>query len=63
MSRRNRAPKATWRCVADGVLRPKYRDPAEDDVPFFGVSVTEARTFAAKALERRLKVIGLAAAA
>jgi len=49
--------------VADGVLRPKWRDPAEDDIPFFGTSVTEARAFAAKALERRLKAIGLAAAA
>ena len=49
--------------VADGVLRPKFRDPADDDVPFFGTSVTEARAFAAKALERRLKVIGLGAAA
>jgi ribonucleoside-diphosphate reductase beta chain len=49
--------------VADGVLRPKWRDPDEDDVPIFGTSVTEARTFAAKALERRLKAIGLGAAA
>jgi ribonucleoside-diphosphate reductase beta chain len=49
--------------VADGVLRPKWRDPAEDDIPFFGTSVTEARAFAAKALERRLKAIGLAAPA
>jgi ribonucleoside-diphosphate reductase beta chain len=49
--------------VADGVLRPKWRDPAEDDIPFFGTSVTEARAFAAKALERRLKAIELAAPA
>jgi ribonucleoside-diphosphate reductase beta chain len=49
--------------VADGVLRPKFRDPADDDVSFFGTSVTEARAFAAKALERRLKVNGLGAAA
>src|SRR6187200_2250597 len=49
--------------VADGVLRPKWRDPAEDDIPFFGTSVTEARAFAARALERRLKAIGLAAPA
>jgi len=49
--------------VADGVLRPKFRDPADDDVPFFGTSVTEARAFAAKALERRMKVIGLLQAA
>ena len=49
--------------MADGVLRPKFRDPADDDVPFFGTSVTETRAFAIKALERRLKVIGLGAAA
>jgi ribonucleoside-diphosphate reductase beta chain len=49
--------------VADGVLRPKWRDPSEDDVAIFGTSVTDARNYAAKALERRLKVIGLAAAA
>jgi ribonucleoside-diphosphate reductase beta chain len=49
--------------VADGVLRPKWRDPSEDDVAIFGTSVTDAREYAAKALERRLKVIGLDVAA
>jgi ribonucleoside-diphosphate reductase beta chain len=49
--------------VADGVLRPKWRDAAEDDVPIFGTSVTEAREFAARALGRRLKAIGLAGVA
>jgi ribonucleoside-diphosphate reductase beta chain len=50
--------------VADGVLRPKWI-PADqgDDVVIFGTSVAETRAFAMKALERRLKVIGLAAAA
>ena len=50
--------------VADGVLRPKWI-PADqsDDVEIFGTSVAETRAFAMKALERRLKVIGLAAAA
>ena len=35
----------------------------DDDVVLFGSSVHETRAFALKALERRLKVIGLAAAA
>jgi ribonucleoside-diphosphate reductase beta chain len=50
--------------VADGVLRPKWV-PADqgDDVVIFGTSVAETREFAMKALERRLKVIGLATAA
>jgi ribonucleoside-diphosphate reductase beta chain len=50
--------------VADGVLRPKWV-PADqgDDVEIFGTSVAETREFAMKALERRLKVIGLATAA
>ena len=50
--------------AADGVLRPKWI-PADqgDDVEIFGTSVAETRAFAMKALERRLKVIGLAAAA
>jgi ribonucleoside-diphosphate reductase beta chain len=50
--------------VADGVLRPKWI-PADqgDDVEIFGTSVAETRAFAMKALERRLKVIGLATAA
>jgi ribonucleoside-diphosphate reductase beta chain len=51
--------------LAEGVLRPKWI-PADvgDDVQLFGgSSVDETRAFAALALERRLKVIGLAAAA
>jgi ribonucleoside-diphosphate reductase beta chain len=45
--------------VAEGVLRPKWMDESEEDVELFGVRITETRTFAAKALERRLKAIGL----
>ncbi|HEY1689876.1 MAG TPA: ribonucleotide-diphosphate reductase subunit beta [Solirubrobacteraceae bacterium] len=45
--------------VAEGVLRPKWMDASEEDVEMFGVRVSETRAFAAKALERRLKVIGL----
>jgi ribonucleoside-diphosphate reductase beta chain len=51
--------------VAEGVLRPKWI-PAEvgDDATLFGgASVDETRAFALQALQRRLKVIGLAAAA
>jgi ribonucleoside-diphosphate reductase beta chain len=43
--------------VADGVLKPKWAD--EEDV-IFGYSIDETRAFALQALERRLKVIGLA---
>jgi hypothetical protein len=35
----------------------------EEDVVILGASVSETRAFALKALERRLKVIGLATAA
>jgi len=49
--------------VADGVLRPPWIDPADEHAEIFGVSVAETRAFAMKALERRMKVIGLAAAA
>jgi ribonucleoside-diphosphate reductase beta chain len=49
--------------VADGVLRPPWADPADDDVRIFDTSVAETRAFALKALERRLRVIGLVAAA
>src|SRR5919199_413552 len=48
---------------ADGVLRPKWFEGSEDEPTLFGVSVNETRAFALKALERRLKVIGLLAAA
>ena len=49
--------------AAEGVLRPPWIDPADEDVVLFGTSVRETRAFALKALERRLKVIGLQAAA
>jgi ribonucleoside-diphosphate reductase beta chain len=45
--------------VAQGVLRPKWVEESEEDVELLGVRVSEVRGFAAKALERRLKVIGL----
>lgn len=49
--------------IADGVLRPRWMpaDAAEDE-PLFGASVAETRAFAAQALARRMKVIGLLAA-
>lgn len=47
--------------AAQGVLRPKWMDESEEDVELYGVRVSEAREFAALALERRLKVIGLGA--
>jgi ribonucleoside-diphosphate reductase beta chain len=43
--------------VADGVLTPPWY---EEGAELFGVSIEETRDFATKALERRLKVIGLA---
>jgi ribonucleoside-diphosphate reductase beta chain len=43
--------------AADGVLQPPWAEEGED---LFGVSIDETRAFAMKALERRLKVIGLA---
>jgi ribonucleoside-diphosphate reductase beta chain len=49
--------------IADGVLRPPWVDPNDQDTEFFGVSVNESRAFAMQALERRLKVIGLSAVA
>jgi ribonucleoside-diphosphate reductase beta chain len=50
--------------LAEGVLRPKWiPEDTPDDVEIFGATLAETRAFAAKALERRLKVIGLAAAA
>lgn len=45
--------------VAEGVLRPKWIDESEEDVLLFGVRVSETREFAANALQRRLKAIGL----
>jgi ribonucleoside-diphosphate reductase beta chain len=49
--------------VADEVLRPAWVPEGEDDVAYFGASVSETRAFAMRALERRLKVIGLGSAA
>jgi ribonucleoside-diphosphate reductase beta chain len=43
--------------AADGVLTPPWY---EEGMDLFGVSLDETRAFAVKALERRLKVIGLA---
>jgi ribonucleoside-diphosphate reductase beta chain len=49
--------------VADGVLRPPWMTGDDDEINLFGVSVAETRAFALKALERRMKVIGLLQAA
>ena len=49
--------------AADGVLKPKWIEYSDDDPGLFGVSVNETRAFAMQALERRMKVIGLVAAA
>jgi ribonucleoside-diphosphate reductase beta chain len=46
--------------VADGVLRPKWMRDGEITERFDGASIEETRAFAAQALSRRLKVIGLA---
>ena len=48
--------------VADAVLTPPWAT-GQEDYEFFGVSVDETRDFAAQALTRRLKVIGLVPAA
>lgn len=45
--------------AADGVLQPPWMEDAGDDAQVFGYTVEETRAFATKALERRLKVIGL----
>jgi hypothetical protein len=45
--------------VADQVLSPPWIDDTSD-YEVFGVNINETRTFAAQALMRRLKVIGLA---
>jgi ribonucleoside-diphosphate reductase beta chain len=49
--------------VADGVLRPPWMQGDDEEVTIFGVSVAETRAFAMRALERRMKVIGLLQAA
>jgi ribonucleoside-diphosphate reductase beta chain len=43
--------------IADAVLRPKWYEEGQE---LFGVTLEETREFAMKALDRRLKVIGLA---
>jgi len=43
--------------IADAVLRPKWY--VEGETELFGTDLEETRAFAAKALERRLKVIGV----
>lgn len=47
--------------AADGVLQPPWY--VEGETELFGVSMDDTRAFAMKALDRRLKVIGLATAA
>jgi ribonucleoside-diphosphate reductase beta chain len=50
--------------IARGVLRPKWIPKDHpDDVPIFGSSPAETQAFAMLALQRRMKVIGLMAAA
>jgi ribonucleoside-diphosphate reductase beta chain len=49
--------------VADGVLKPHWMEGGDDEMTLFGVTVAETRAFAMKALERRMKVIGLLQAA
>src|SRR4051812_2716963 len=49
--------------VADGVLKPHWMEGGDDELTLFGVTVAETRAFAMKALERRMKVIGLLQAA
>ena len=48
--------------IAEGVLKPKWA-PDDEDFVLFGTSVAETRAFALKELERRMKVIGILAAA
>ena len=48
--------------IADSVLTPPWAE-GQEDYEFFGVTVDETRDFAAQALTRRLKVIGLVPAA
>ena len=49
--------------MADGVLKPHWMEGGDDEMTLFGVTVAETRAFAMKALERRMKVIGLLQAA
>jgi ribonucleoside-diphosphate reductase beta chain len=49
--------------AADAVLKPAWYDDLGPDAELFGVHIDVVRAFAFKALERRLKVIGLLSAA
>jgi ribonucleoside-diphosphate reductase beta chain len=50
--------------IAQGVLRPKWvPEDVSDDTPLFGATIAQTQAFATQALERRMKVIGLLAAA
>ncbi len=46
--------------IAEGVLRPPFAPPDDDDFVLFGVSMRETQAFATQCLTRRLRVIGLA---
>jgi ribonucleoside-diphosphate reductase beta chain len=45
--------------IADAVLTPPWAQDQPEDYEFFGVNIDDTREFAAQALTRRLKVIGL----
>jgi ribonucleoside-diphosphate reductase beta chain len=45
--------------AADGVLRPPWAAGMGDDYAIFGYTIQETRDFAIRALQRRLRVIGL----
>ena len=49
--------------AADGVLRPPWAAGMGDDYMMFGYTLRQTREFAMRALQRRLKVIGLLPAA
>jgi len=49
--------------AADGVLQPPWAENLDENEQIFGASIAETRAFAMRALERRMKVIGLGAAA
>src|SRR3954464_2753102 len=49
--------------VADAVLKPPWMEGDDDEQTLFGVSIAATRSFVMKALERRMKVIGLLQAA
>jgi len=49
--------------VADCVLRPPWAGGDDEELNLLGVTVNQTRAFALRALERRLKVIGVMAAA